>query len=84
MVVIVATNRRVVTPVYSLRKRRGRFHKNLFRPNPNRGSQGRGLHLSSLSALSGRGNSLSVHVGGLGGHGSGGFPGGVQVSGDPC
>jgi len=67
----------------SLGERRGRFRKNLTQCNRNGGSRGRGLPLSTLLALSRRCDSVSVGGGGFGGHGVGGTPVGIKMTGGP-
>jgi len=65
----------------SLGERRGRLCKNLTRRNRNGGSRCRGLRLSTLLSLSRGCDSLSVGGGGFGGHGDGGTPVGVKMTG---
>jgi len=67
----------------SLGKRRGRFRKNLIRHIRNGGSRGRGLRLSTLLTLSRGCDSLSVGGGAFGGHGVGGTPVGIKMTGSP-
>ena len=68
---------------YSLGERRGRFRTNLTLRNRNGGSRDRTLCLTTLLSF-GRGcGSFSVGGGGLGDHGSGGTPVGVQMTGGP-
>jgi len=66
-----------------LGERRGRFRKKLTRRNRNGGSRGRGLRLSTLLSLSRGCDSLSIGGGGFGGHGVGGTPVGIKVTGGP-
>ena len=66
----------------SLGERR-RFRKNLTRRNRNGASRVRTSHLTTLLSFRRGCNSLSVGGGGLGGHGGGGSPVGVLMTGDP-
>jgi len=67
----------------SLGENRGRFRKNLTRRNRHRGTRARGLRLSTLLSLSRGCDSLSVGGGGFGGHGVGGTPVRVKMTGGP-
>jgi len=67
----------------SLGERRGTFRKSLTRPNCNGGSRDRGLRLSTLLSLSRGCDSLTVGGGGFCGHGVGGSPVCVQMTGGP-
>jgi len=65
----------------SLGEWRGRFLKKLTRRNRNRGSRGRTLRLTALLSFSRGHGSLGIGGGGLRGHGGGGTPVGVQMTG---
>jgi len=67
----------------SLGERRGRFRKNLTQGNRNGGSRDMSSRLATLLSFSRGCDSLSVGGGGLGGHGGGGTPVGVQMTGGP-
>jgi len=67
----------------SLGERRGRFRKNLTRRNRNGGSRGRTFRLTTLLSFTRGCGSLGIGGGGLGSHGGGGTPAGVQVAGGP-
>ena len=67
----------------SLGESRGVFRKNLTRRNRNGGSRDRTFRLKTLLSFSRGCGSLSIGGGGLGGHGSGGTPVGVQMTGGP-